>query len=307
MDKYELSLTECSLAAKEIAEHIAKRSFVLKDGFLNIYGVPRGGIPVAYMVKEALDEMKQVTIKSQVVFSIDYANVIVDDIIDTGATKHRYTNQGLPFYALIDKPKTGQWYIFPWERNENEGTGAEDSVTRFLQFIGEDLKRPGIAETPHRVVKSWEEIYKGYKMVPKELFKVFEEPCDQMVILRNIEFYSMCEHHCLPFFGKVHIAYLPHGGKVVGVSKLARLVDCFSRRLQIQERMTQQIVDAIQENLKPSGAACFVEAQHLCMMARGVEKQNSVMVTSALTGVFKEKDLARVEFLLLNGRGGLNG
>jgi len=125
---------------------------------------------------------------------------------------------------------------------------------------------------------------------------------DQMIMLRDVEFFSTCEHHMLPFFGRAHIAYIPTDmSQVVGISKLARLVDCFAHRLQIQERLTKQIVDAITDELKPLGAACYIEAQHLCMKARGVEKQNSIMVTSALTGILKS-EAARLEFLLLAGR-----
>ena len=298
MQKIYLARSECELSASEIAEQI--RLDIGKTP-IHIYGVPRGGIPVAYMVSRVLTEM---SIQNEVVYSVKFADAIVDDIIDTGKTKARYP-ANIPFYALMDREGVETaWFVFPWECDEMADTSAFDIVTRFLQRIGEDPKRNGLLETPARVVKSWEELYKGYKIVPAELFKTFEEPCDEMVILRNIEFYSMCEHHCLPFFGKVHIAYIPNG-KVVGVSKLARLVECYSRRLQIQERLTQQIVTAIEKHLSPTGVACFIEAQHLCMMSRGVEKQNSIMVTSAIRGVFKDKDAARLEFLLLNGRGGL--
>jgi GTP cyclohydrolase I len=156
-------------------------------------------------------------------------------------------------------------------------------------------------DTPKRIVKSWEKLFGGYRMDPEEILaKVFTEDCDQMVMLREIEFYSMCEHHMLPFTGKASVAYIPDG-KVVGVSKLARLVECYSRRLQVQERMTNQIAGAVMKYLHPKGAGVVVSAKHLCMVARGVEKQQSTMVTSALHGVLREDERARREFLGLVG------
>lgn len=177
---------------------------------------------------------------------------------------------------------------------------AELRVARILQAIGEDLNREGLLNTPTRVVKSWSELYKGYELDPKEILKTtFEgEGYDQIVLLKNIEMYSTCEHHMLPFFGRAHVAYIP-SRKVVGLSKLARLVECFSRRLQIQERLTSQIVNALQDELEPIGAACVIEAKHFCMVARGVNKQHSTMTTSAMTGVFKDEIAARSEFMSL--------
>jgi len=174
---------------------------------------------------------------------------------------------------------------------------AQDSrhtlIGLLLQHIGDDPEREGLVGTPDRVVRSWDKLYGGYKQNPKDvLCTVFEETenYDQMVLLRDIEMYSTCEHHLLPFFGKAHVGYVP-GTRVVGISKLARLVECFARRLQIQEKMTQQIADALNDNLSPRGVGVIVEAQHFCMTSRGVEKQNSVMVTSALRGCFTEKDV----------------
>jgi GTP cyclohydrolase I len=295
MEKYFVTTGECEVRAAEIAKQIDAMSFRFLP--IKIFGVPRGGIPIAYMISKYLKT------KSEVIYTPEYADVIVDDLIDSGKTRERYSST-VPFLVLYNKAfmQEKRWIVFPWENGESGG--AEDIVTRFFQYIGEDGTRPGLLETPKRVVKSWGDLYKGYNANVDEIFKVFDEPCDEMVILRNIEFYSMCEHHCLPFFGKVHIAYIPDG-KVVGISKLARLVECFSRRLQIQERLTQQITEAIEKYLKPIGCACFIEAQHLCMMSRGVEKQNSVMITSSLRGLYKDRDAARLEFLLLNGRGGL--
>lgn len=176
----------------------------------------------------------------------------------------------------------------------------EFAVFNMLKGIGEDLNREGLADTPTRVVKSWSELYKGYSMNPSEILKtVFDgEGYDQIVLLKDIELYSMCEHHMLPFYGKAHVAYLPRK-KVVGLSKLARLVECFSRRLQIQERLTKEVVEALEENLDPIGAACVIEAKHFCMVARGVGKQHSSMVTSAMAGVFLDDHDARSELMHL--------
>ena len=175
---------------------------------------------------------------------------------------------------------------------------AEDIVRGMINTIGDDVTREGLIETPQRVIKSWRKLFGGYEQEPKDIMKVFEDGATKhMVVLENIEFNSMCEHHILPFFGEVSIGYIPDG-RVVGVSKLARLVEIFSRRLQIQERMTDQIADAIMEHLKPKGVMVIARAKHLCMIARGVEKQNAVMTTSAIRGDFN-KLAVRLEFLNL--------
>jgi len=176
------------------------------------------------------------------------------------------------------------------------------SLYKMIKYIGDDPLREGVAETPKRVVKSWETIFGGYKQDPKNILKTqFVADYDEMVVLKDIEFYSTCEHHMLPFFGKAHIAYLPEG-KVVGISKLARLVEIYARRLQIQERLTTQISEAIMQNLKPLGCGVVVEAKHFCMVCRGVEKQNSVMMTSSLVGNFRDR-LVRQEFFKLINHG----
>ncbi len=174
------------------------------------------------------------------------------------------------------------------------------SVAEVIKLIGENPEREGLLDTPKRVVKSWKEIYGGYHMDPKQILSTtFEgEGYDEIVLLDNIELYSTCEHHMLPFFGKAHVAYIP-GKRVVGLSKLARLVECFSRRLQIQERLTTQIAEALQENLQPKAVAVVVQAKHFCMVARGVGKQNSTMTTSCVKGLFKDDEKARMELLKL--------
>lgn len=174
----------------------------------------------------------------------------------------------------------------------------ENQIRNILHFIGEDENREGLVDTPKRMIKSWDKLFGGYKENPENVMKTFTKGvCDEMVILKNIEFYSTCEHHFLPFFGKISIGYIPDG-KVIGISKLARLVEIYSRRLQIQERMTTQIAEAVQL-LKPLGVIVVVEAQHFCMIARGVEKQNSIMITSAIRGMFKKDIKARQEFMEL--------
>ena len=170
---------------------------------------------------------------------------------------------------------------------------------KILTDIGEDPKREGLLKTPERVAKAMQFLTHGYDINPAEIIKsaMFSEDYSQMVIVKDIEVYSLCEHHMLPFFGKAHIAYIPKG-KIVGLSKLPRVVDAFARRLQVQERLTNEIRDCIQETLNPYGVAVVIEASHMCMQMRGVEKQNSVTTTSAFTGEFLEES-TRQEFIKL--------
>lgn len=174
-----------------------------------------------------------------------------------------------------------------------------DSYAAIIENIGEDPSREGLLKTPERIAKAMLYMTQGYEMDAHAILNSakFTEAYSEMVIVKSIELYSMCEHHMLPFFGKAHIAYIPNG-YITGLSKLARVVDCFSRRLQVQERMTHQILDAIQETLNPLGVAVVIEAQHLCMMMRGVSKQNSVTTTSAFSGQFEAQE-TRSEFLKL--------
>lgn len=179
-------------------------------------------------------------------------------------------------------------------------TGA---VRDLLRFIGENPAREGLVETPNRVLKAYAELFAGYKQDPATILKTFEdgaEGYDEMVVLKDIEMVSFCEHHLLPFSGVAHVAYIPRK-KIVGLSKLARLVDVFAKRLQVQERLTTQIVEALMTHLLPKGAACVIEASHACMACRGVRKQKSVMVTSKLSGAFKDDAKSRSEFLRLIG------
>jgi GTP cyclohydrolase I len=176
-------------------------------------------------------------------------------------------------------------------------------VRRQLELVGEDPDREGLLRTPERVAKSLAALTSGYATDVRDVVGqgVFEEHSDQMVMVRDIEMYSLCEHHLLPFFGKVHVAYVPDG-RIIGLSKLPRIVEVFARRLQVQERLTQQIADAICDVLQPRGVGVVIEAAHLCMMMRGVEKQNSSTITSALRGVFRDDARTREEFLRLAHR-----
>lgn len=181
----------------------------------------------------------------------------------------------------------------------------EAAISNVLQTLGEDVNREGLLRTPYRYSKSMQYLMSGYtKDLKAEVGEgVFTAESDEMVIVRDIELYSMCEHHLLPFFGKVHVAYIPNG-KIIGLSKIPRIVDVFARRLQVQERLTQQISAALMETLRPSGVAVVVEAMHLCMMMRGVEKQNSRTITSSMQGVFREDSKSRKEVMdILQGLG----
>jgi len=179
------------------------------------------------------------------------------------------------------------------------GASFEELVREMLVRIGEDPSREGLSETPARVAKSLEFLTHGYAQQPAEVLNgaLFTVSYDEMVIVKDIEMFSLCEHHMLPFFGKVHIAYIPKG-KVIGLSKLPRLVEVFARRLQVQERLTTQLAEAIQQTIEPQGVGVVVEARHLCMMMRGVEKQHSAAVTSAMLGTFRNQG-TRNEFLSL--------
>ncbi len=176
----------------------------------------------------------------------------------------------------------------------------EALVRRVLERVGEDPEREGLRRTPLRVAKALDFLTSGYHMDAAEVARgaVFREECDEMVLVRDIEFYSLCEHHMLPFFGRAHVAYLP-AGRVIGLSKVARVVDAFARRLQVQERLTNQVADALMEALAPHGVAVVMEASHTCMMMRGVQKQNSTTVTSAMRGTFGEDPRTRGEFMAL--------
>lgn len=276
----------------EKCREIAKR---LQDG-ANFYGVPRGGIAPAYMLAGLT--------AGRVMNSPLDADYIVDDLIDSGKTRKRYQTlyPNTPFITLFEKPDPMEWLVFPWEVTEQgQDVSAEDIFTRFLEYVGEDPTREGLLETPKRMAKAWKFWTSGYAQDPDSVFKEFAdggEHYDEMVLIDPIPFYSHCEHHMAAIFGEVHIAYVPDK-KIAGLSKFARLVDIFSRRLQVQERITFQIADAIQKNLQPLGVAVFIKATHFCISSRGVQKAGTHAKTSALRGVFKENPAARAEFFSL--------
>ena len=179
----------------------------------------------------------------------------------------------------------------------------EKITKNLIETIGEDPNREGLKKTPKRVAKSWEYFSEGYRADLDDIINeaVFHEDCSEMVVVRDIEFFSMCEHHMIPFFGRAHVGYLPNG-KVIGLSKIPRIVDMFSRRLQLQERLTSQVANTLEEVLKPIGVAVVMEGRHLCMQMRGVEKQNSYASTSAMLGQFRKSAETRAEFLSIIGK-----
>jgi len=189
-------------------------------------------------------------------------------------------------------------------RKKQVDTQAElqKTIQRLLELVGEDPKREGLLKTPDRVARAWQFLTKGYEQDIDEVLNkaIFKEKYDEMVIVKDIDFFSMCEHHLLPFYGRAHVAYIPNG-KIVGLSKIPRIVEIFSRRLQVQERMTQQIAETLFQALEPDGVGVVIEAKHLCMMMRGVEKQNSTATTSAMLGSFRDDQSTRSEFLNLVG------
>lgn len=287
---------------KLLAEQIMKSNIK----YQSLYPVMRGGFPVAM----ALSQKLNIPIEDKL--SPSPFILIVDDVIDSGKTHEKYIDWDFaclhvkrenweydispPKYFVDYFPPT-EWIEYFWEKNEMTG---EDEIIRLLQIIGENPNREGLLETPKRFLSSWKFLFSGYQQSSQDVFKTFSTPSgyDEIVLLKDIEMYSMCEHHILPFFGKAHIAYIPNE-KVIGISKLARLLDIYSHRLQIQERLCQQITEDIMKYLQPKGAACIIEAQHLCMKMRGVEKQNSTMITSSLKGVFLTNSSSKEELMRL--------
>jgi len=252
------------------------------------FGIPRGGAVVAGLTHRATTDPRN-------------ASCIVDDIYDSGRTMRKWRAKwpDLPYFALFDKRKPewrGKWLQMPWE--EDAERDAEDNVVRMLEFLGEDPDREGLRDTPRRVVKAWREMTVGYGQDPRQILSAdfHGNGYDQMVVCRNVAFHSICEHHLLNFSGFAHVAYVPRS-RVVGLSKMARLVDCFARRLQIQEKLTQEIAEAMKQVLNPLGVGVTIRARHLCMSCRGVMKDEADMVTTCLLGVFK-KHAVREEFFL---------
>lgn len=285
------------LTDKDVREQAIKTAYQIKteQPGTKCYPIPRGGIPAAYIVQQY--------IRFDIVDKPTKADFFIDDIYDSGRTCSEYAlGYSKPFYPLFHKniDFKGQWLVFPWENSIE--SSADDIVVRLLEFIGENVERGGLKETPKRVIKAWRHWFSGYAIVnPTDILKTFDdggESYNQMIVVRDIPFYSHCEHHIAPFFGTATIAYLPDK-KIVGLSKLSRLLDIYARRLQVQERLTTQVTDTLQAALQPRGCGCIIKARHLCMESRGIAKQGSETVTSAVQGVLRTNPEARAEFMSL--------
>lgn len=285
--------------------------------YKGVYGVPRGGLLLAMCISERCDIplLDELPDTENSIFPV----LVVDDIIDSGLTREKYSeydficlhsridynsfcnmfpdNVMTKYVNILDRDA---WVDYWWEKENDSITNI---VTRLIEYIGDDPLREGLKETPERYNKAINHLFSGYNSHPKDIIKTFSaENYDEIILLKDIELYSMCEHHILPFYGKAHVAYIPDK-KIIGISKLARLVDLYARRLQIQERIGEQVTSILMKYLEPKGAACIIEAEHLCMKMRGVEKQNSIMSTSSLKGIFLQKNTdgyaAREELLRL--------
>ena len=288
-----------------LAEVLAFRVNELFEGSgpVKAYGVPRGGCIVSPLVQRLVP-----------VDTPEEADLIVDDLIDSGTTLDWFevVHAGKPFLALVDKrnpacPSHGRWVVFPWEK-ETEAQGPEDNVRRILQLVGENPDREGLIETPKRFLKMLAEMTSGYGEDPKlhldKRFTLDDESTgmsgyDEIIFTGPLPFVSMCEHHIAAFDGVAFIGYIPDKtGGVVGLSKLARLLDGYAKRLQVQERLTLQIIDAIESALAPKASAVVLRARHTCQCFRGVKKDGR-MITSAMRGAFRESPAARAEFFEL--------
>lgn len=277
---------------QEIFERVDELEDKIPKNVGTIYGIPRGGSIVSGLLNR----------RYLIINEPDYADIFVDDLIDSGTTAKKYEKKyDKEVFALYDKRKEFQntWLVFPWEKGDvgvKEDNGdIEDSVRRILQYLGEDVNREGLKDTPKRYIK----FLKEFCSSPEFDFTVFDsEGMDEMIIQSNIPFHSLCEHHLLNFFGVGTIAYIPNG-KIVGLSKLARSLEYFSRGLQNQERITTQVAEYLQEKLKPEGVAVVLKARHSCMELRGVKKHDTWTTTSKMLGVFKDDLNCRNEFLNL--------
>ena len=230
--------------------------------------------------------------------------LVVDDLVDSGRTLSPYAAEGIRVDSLFRKshspdslaPQADEargWVTFPWER----GTGPEDAVVRLLEWIGENPLREGLLDTPKRVVKAFREMTAGLHQTPADVLgTVFNETSDQMVVVRGVRFSSLCEHHLLPFIGTAAVGYVPNG-RVIGLSKIPRLIEVFAKRPQVQERMTNQIAQALMEHLLPNGVGVVVKAHHACMGCRGVRQPDAEMITSCMLGCMKDNPASRAELM----------
>jgi len=257
--------------------------------YSGVYGVPRGGIPIACAISAKLN--------IPLVSKPFDGCLVVDDLIDSGKTAEKYKNY--EFKVLIIK-KDNEWIEFWYENTEQD---KEDIITRMIENIGDNPKREGLIDTPKRVTKMWQETFRGYDPKQKPQLTVFNNGIDGIVydemIVDTGDFYSHCEHHMVPFFGQYWFAYIPNK-KILGLSKVARIVDYYSAKLQIQERLVKEILDEIEKEVKPKGIALIMRGEHLCKTMRGVKKKGQ-MVTSDLRGVFKTSSQTRQEFLSFVG------
>lgn len=297
-----LSSDQCAILAAQIVERQRKTIMQPYPASCRIYGVPRGGVPVAYLVHAAASHARASAsqpLLTRVVDRPEEADLIVDDIVDSGKTRARCSAEfpNAAFDALVTH--SDDWVVFPWEGTERES--ATDIPTRLLQFIGEDVTREGLHETPDRFLKAWKAYTSGYGTDPVDMLKEFAdgaENYDEMVVVNNIPVYSHCEHHLAPFFGTASVGYIPKG-RIVGLSKLARLVDMYARRLQVQERLTQQVALALFAGVGARGVGVTLRCRHMCMESRGVRTPGAVTVTSAMLGALKDDARARAEFMQL--------
>jgi len=280
---------------EEAAERVADLISFLPP---RLYGVPSGGVPAAYLVQKAL--FIQNASMSEIVDDPQDCTVIIDDVIDSGRTRDSFRAKfpGKPFHVLFEKKPGDDWLSFPWDETSPLAS-AWDIPIRLIEFVGEDITRAGLKDTPNRFLKAWLHWTSGYKQDPEKILTVFQqegEVYDEMVFQGSIPVWSTCEHHLSPFFGLAHIAYIP-GQKIVGLSKIARLVEVFACRLQIQERLTAQIADCMHKTLNPQGVGVVLQCRHSCMESRGIERMGTITTTSALRGAIKEEPDARSEFL----------
>lgn len=280
-----------------LCEQLSKK--INREKYSNLYPVMKNGLPVAERLSGYID--------LPISYQLKKNSLVVDDLIDSGKTLDQFpdNDKAVLFVKNDNENKINyfvkvlnEWITFPWEKEED----IYNSIIRMIEYIGEDPTREGLIDTPKRIVNSWKELYSGYRTDPNDTMKMFQEGvCDEMIILKNINFFSVCEHHLLPFFGKCFIGYVPDK-KVIGLSKLARLVEVFARRMQIQERMTTQIANCLMNYGNPKGVMVLVEAKHLCMISRGIKSQDAEMTTSAIRGIFEEQAV-RQEFLnLIRGK-----
>lgn len=271
-------------------DDIQRDAFLIRErlGIVNqqkkVYGIPRGGMYIASLFGKVVD-------------SPSFADIIVDDLIDSGATQQKYRKlyPHCSFIILYEKKDPNEWYQFPWDVKPD--MEVSENVTRILQYLGEDSKREGLKETPSRYIKFLKEFYD----TPEFKLTTFKnEGIDEMILVKDIPFYSLCEHHIAPFFGSASIAYIPNE-TIVGISKLPRTLEKFARRLQNQERITHDVAKFLMQELNPKGVAVVLKARHLCMEMRGIKKSGAQTVTSHMAGVFKTDLNCRQEFLKLIG------